>query len=204
MSEESPIRSPLKGYMAGPWALLFMVAASLAGVVIAYVRRRRRLANPPETVAEVDLERYAGGWYEIARLPVRFQRSCVATTAEYELVDERTLRVLNRCQVGTLDGPTRTVKGKAWVPDEEQPGKLKVRLGFWPFPADYWIVLLGEDYRYSVVTVPDRSRLWILSRTPSLEEATLDRILERLEARGFPTVDLVYTYQPEDIFGGEE
>jgi apolipoprotein D and lipocalin family protein len=149
---------------------------------------------PLRTVEKVDLGRYAGTWYEIATIPMSFQKGCVAVTATYTLRPDGEVEVLNRCRKGTLDGPERSATGRAWSVDPSN-AKLEVRF-FWPFKGDYWIVELGEDYGYAVVGHPDRKYLWILSRTPSMDEALYQAILGRLREQGYDVSLLVRTLQP--------
>jgi apolipoprotein D and lipocalin family protein len=134
---------------------------------------------PLEVVSSVDLKRYAGRWYEIARFPHRFQEGCVNSQATYTLRQDGKIEVINQCTKGTQGGKTSSVRGTAWVVDTKTNAKLKVRF-FWPFTGDYWIIDLGENYEYAVVGHPSRSYLWVLSRTPEMEEALYRRILEKL------------------------
>ncbi len=145
---------------------------------------------PLDTVPAVDLQRYAGRWYEIASLPVSQQRGCSCTTAEYEIVDASTVRVINTCKKG--DGTDR-VEGKAFVVEGSHNAKLRVQF-FWPFRGDYWILGLDEaEYRWAVVGLPSRKYCWILSRTPSMDPDLLARLVADLRAKGFATEQLQYT-----------
>lgn len=153
-----------------------------------------------KTVQSVDLKRYAGVWYEIARYPNKFQKQCVGnTTAEYILEDENELKVINRCL--KKNGKTDSATGEARVKDKTTNAKLEVRfapkfLSFLPFVwGDYWIIDLGKDYRYSVVGSPDRKYLWILSRTPELDETIYQNILQTVKEKGFDPNRLVKTPQ---------
>ena len=146
------------------------------------------LRSDPRVVANVDLNRYLGRWYEIARIPVWFQKDCACgTTAEYALVKDGVVSVVNRCC--TSNGKMKEAKGRAWVVDKNIPARLKVSFfslfGFWLFGGHYWIIDLDPDYRYAVVGHPKRAMGWILSRTPQLSEEVLDGIAERLEANGY-------------------
>jgi len=154
------------------------------------------LFPPLEVVESVDLSRYAGTWYEIASYPAPFQAGCTGTTAEYTLQDDGTVKVVNTCYSGSLDGPVQQIEGAARVPDPATPAKLKVTF-FAPFEADYWIIDLGPDYEYAVVGVPSRLFLWILSRSPTLDEATYQEILDRLPEKGFDPARLVRTVQTD-------
>jgi apolipoprotein D and lipocalin family protein len=154
-------------------------------------------ANPPlNVVDEVDLDRYLGRWYEIASFPQRFQRGCVATTANYTLRDDGRIRVENECRDGSFDGDVRRADGVAWVTDpDESQARLMVQF-FWPFRGDYWIIELDSEYRYSVVGHPSRDYLWILSRTPTMDPSVYETLLRRIEARGYDLERLNPTPQP--------
>ncbi len=145
---------------------------------------------PPQVVEKVDLQRYLGVWYEIARYPNRFERDCVAATATYSLRDDGRIDVLNQCRLKTLDGKPKAARGKAWIVDPATNAKLKVSF-FWPFSGDYWIIDLDENYRYAVVGHPERKYLWILSRTPQMDEETYTNILERLRTQGYDPAKLI-------------
>jgi apolipoprotein D and lipocalin family protein len=147
------------------------------------------------TVDYVDLERYLGTWYEIARNPAPFQEGCVATIATYSQRSDGGIRVINRCRVETLDGELREAEGRARIADSETNAKLRVTF-FWPFYGDYWILALGEDYDWALVGEPARRYLWILSRTPRMDEALFEDIVGRLPALGYDPDDLIITPQP--------
>ena len=135
-------------------------------------------------VTNVEIERYLGTWYEIARYPNRFQKGCVAVTADYSLRDDGKIRVVNACRKGSPDGPIKRIEGKAWVVDRETNAKLRVQF-FWPFWGAYWIIDLGKDYEYAVVGHPKRKYLWILSRTPEMSPEPYQAIVERLIEQGY-------------------
>ena len=145
-----------------------------------------RLQLPPlEPVSSVDLQRYLGTWYEIASYPQRYQKGCTGTTATYSLRDDGEIDVVNRCRKGALDGPEDVAEGRARVVDGTNDAKLEVSF-FGPFWGDYWIVDLGPSYEYAVVGHPSRDYLWILSRTPTLDDDTYQGILSRLQRKGYP------------------
>ena len=150
---------------------------------------------PLETVPKVELPRYLGTWYEIAAFPQSFQRGCTATTANYQLKDDGNIRVTNRCRKGSLEGREDVAVGRARVVDEQTGAKLEVSF-FGPFWGDYWVIDLGEEYEYAVVGHPSRDYLWILSRTPTMEPAKYERILERLRAQRYDLARLQKTRQP--------
>ena len=150
--------------------------------------------KPLETVNYVDLGRYTGKWYEIARYEHRFQKGCVGSKATYSLRDDGKICVVNECYDKSFSGKLRSVKGKAWVVDKETNARLKVSF-FWPFAGDYWIIDLGENYEYAVVGHPGRKYLWILSRTPEMDENTYNEILTRLENQDYDTTKLLKSNQ---------
>ncbi len=146
---------------------------------------------PLEVVPHVDLGRYVGRWYEIASFPQRFQKGCSDSRAEYRILPDGNVEVLNSC---LKDGKVDTAKGRAWVVDTKTNAKLKVSF-FWPFRGDYWIIDLEKDYEYAVVSAPSMKYLWILSRTPTMEEQRYQAIVGRLKDRGFDITKLNRTQQ---------
>jgi apolipoprotein D and lipocalin family protein len=167
--------------------LLFgLVVAS--GILGGSLRAEEGGIPPLRTVEKVDLSRYVGKWHEIARFPNRFQEGCRDTTATYSLREDGKIRVVNECKKGTeID----RAEGVAEVVDTETWAKLRVNfvpewirwIGVgW---GNYWIIDLGENYEYAVVSEPSREYLWILAREPRLSRATFDGILSRLKAQGF-------------------
>ena len=149
-----------------------------------------------EVVSAVDLSRYTGRWYEIARLPNRFEKKCAdSVTATYNLRADGKLEVVNRCRKS--NGEYTTAKGKAKIVDKKTNAKLKVTF-FWPLYGDYWILDLGPNYEYAVVGAPNRDYLWILSRTPHLDEQLYQGLLAKMATRGFETQRMLRTSHPTD------
>ena len=146
--------------------------------------------KPLETVNFVDLSRYVGQWYEIARYEHRFQKGCVGSKATYTMRDDGKINVLNECFDKSPSGKLRSAKGKAWVVDNETNARLKVSF-FWPFSGDYWIIDLGQDYEYAVIGHPNREYLWVLSRTPEMDENVYQAILDRLQKQEYDTSKLI-------------
>ena len=152
-------------------------------------------SNSPLTVVDsVDLQRYLGKWYEIASYPAWFQKGCAGSTAEYSLLPDGKIQVVNRCRKDSLDGPLKESKGKAEVADTATNAKLKVWF-FWPFKGNYWIIDLSPDYQWAVVGEPSRKYLWILSRTPTLDKGVYQGILGRLPQKGYDPAGLRKTTQ---------
>lgn len=149
-----------------------------------------------QPMPRVEIPRYLGRWYEIARYPQWFERDCHAVTADYSLNPDGSIAVLNTCRRGSVSGPVKTAKAKAW-PIHPGNSRLKVRF-FWPFRGDYWIVLLDPEYRWAVVGHPRRSSLWILSRTPSLAAGVEAEILRQVAALGYDTARLERGGQPPE------
>ena len=174
--------------------LVLMVYLPLA-LSVAFAAAESEKEPPLDTVPRVDLDRYVGKWYEIASFPQWFQKGCVASTATYTLRKDGNIDVLNQCRKETLDGKLKDAKGKAWVVDRTSNARLKVRF-FWPFSGDYWIIDLADDYQYAVVGHPKRNYLWILSRTPHMDQAVYDGILERLKKQHYDVSRLRKTPQP--------
>lgn len=174
-----------------------MIGAIVLFTACATSTTERRHLPPVETVPRVDLQRYLGLWYEIATIPQRFQEGCSQTTAMYTLRDDGEIDVRNRCM---KDGRLDEAKGRARVVDRTSNSKLEVSF-FRPFWGEYWIVDLADDYSWAVVGHPSRDYLWILSRTPQLDPATYDGIVERLRAQGFPVERLQRTNQRATIEG---
>jgi apolipoprotein D and lipocalin family protein len=148
--------------------------------------------NALDVVPHVELEKYLGKWYEIAHLPAKFQDGCSETTATYTLSKNGSISVLNECR---RKGKVTQAKGKAKVVDKTTGAKLKVTF-FWPFYGDYWIIKLGNDYDYSVVGTPNRKYLWILSRTPQMDNELFSQLIEFAKSKGFDVGNLIRTNQP--------
>ncbi|MFM8473947.1 MAG: lipocalin family protein [Candidatus Kapaibacterium sp.] len=155
---------------------------------------------PLQTVASVDLDRYAGTWYEVARLPNSFQTKCSCNvTATYVVNDDGTVEVINRCM--KQDGSITESRGNAEVVDTRSRSKLRVTFlpGFLRWLGigwgDYWIIDLDDAYTTAAVAAPSRSYLWILSRSGSIDDATRARLLTSLKDKGFATDELLWTKQ---------
>lgn len=147
-----------------------------------------------DTVDRVDVARYVGVWYEIARYPNAFEQGCVGVTAQYTLNADGSVKVINTCRPDSLDAAPTTIEGRAQIADTTSNAKLNVSF-FGPFGAPYWIIDLDPDYQWAVVGEPSRSFLWILSRTPTLDEALYQDILSRLPEKGYDASRLVPTPQ---------
>ncbi|HEY7772429.1 MAG TPA: lipocalin family protein [Marinagarivorans sp.] len=140
-------------------------------------------------VSPFDAQRYLGKWYEIARLDHRFERNLQDVTATYSLNDDGTIKVINR-GFNTKKQTWSEAQGKAKFAEDRNTGYLKVSF-FGPFYGSYVVVELADDYSYSMVTGPDRDYLWILSRTPTMDESTFKALLTKAQQWGFETSALI-------------
>ena len=140
--------------------------------------------DPLETVHELDLQRYLGQWYEIARYQKGFEKNIVGATAEYSLMDDGRIRVLNSGFKKSLDGIYTSVKAVAWRPDDKKPGELKVKF-FGLFTSDYLVFGLDEQYQWALVGNHERDSLWFLSRTHEISEETLNQMKTIAAAQGY-------------------
>ncbi len=169
-------------------SLLLILGATWTAAPVAAANK----PAPMQVVPYVDLARYAGKWYEVARLPNRFQRDCASdTSATYTLRPDGKITVLNQCR--QADGLMKSARGTARLASSKEPNtKLRVTF-FWPFYGNYWIIDLEPDYRWAVVGEPDRKYFWILSREPQLDEALYNQIVERARSQGYDLSPLLRT-----------
>lgn len=136
------------------------------------------------TVKELDLNRYLGTWYEIARFPHSFEKNLVGVTATYSLREDGKIEVLNQGFKNTLDGEKSKAVGKAKIPNKLEPGKLKVAF-FWIFYADYFVLELDENYQYAMIGSSSDKYFWILCRTPQMDSATYEMLLKKARKRWY-------------------
>jgi len=142
------------------------------------------------TVKSVDLQRYAGTWYELASYPQFFEKGCTNVKATYT-AKPGYIEVYNQ---SIKKGKVNDIKGKAFVVDNSGNAKLKVQF-FWPFKGNYWIIDLADDYSWALVSDPKRKTLWILSRTPKMEETLYESLIAKLVERGFEKDKIVKMVQ---------
>jgi apolipoprotein D and lipocalin family protein len=161
---------------------MILLAATLSG----YVYSR----DLPAVVTSVDLNRYKGTWYEIARLPNFFEKKLKCISATYTLRDDGKITVLNRGNYITNPLKSTSSEGVAWIPDKSQTAKLKVQF-FWPFSGDYWIMYLEKDYRYVLVGDPSLKYLWILSREKKMDETTYKMLLQKAIDNGYNVSEII-------------
>ena len=180
----------LAGVMGGTLALTACASLSAA---------KQTGTGTPQAVASVDLTRYAGKWYEIGRLPMYFQRNCASdVTATYTLKPTGAVEVNNQC-IGKDGKPMQSI-GEA-TKNGESGSKLNVTflpdgLRWVPFAkADYWILDLDNNYQHALVGTPNNKYLWILSRTPTMDEATYNRLLQTAKNQGYNLTEFQRTTQ---------
>ena len=168
--------------------LLVVTVVAMRGAQAAPAASQPSGPGPVRAVSSVDLARYGGFWYEIAKIPNRFQKQCARQTiAHYSLRRDGQINILNQCikQNGNAD----QARGIARVVDPNIRAKLKVSLvsflGWRPFWGDYWIIGLDANYRWAIVGTPDRQYGWILARSQSLDPAALETIFTVLERNGY-------------------
>jgi apolipoprotein D and lipocalin family protein len=172
-------------------ALLYS-GLTLLGAGLAVVLLGGCATRPPlESVAQVNLERYSGKWFEIARYPNWFQRGCTGeTTAEYTPMDDGRIRVVNRCQ--TASGKWKEVQGTAKVIPGTNQARLKVNFGG-PISGDYWVIGLDDkEYQWAVVGHPSRWFLWLLAREPQVSPETLEKMITLAEKQGYSRERLIF------------
>jgi apolipoprotein D and lipocalin family protein len=176
--------------------LFGLLTAALALTGCSSPRDRLAGDEPPPVAENVDIDQYLGTWFEIARADHGFERGCHGVSAYYERREDNSIRVINRCWQGGLDGELDVAEGRARIADRLSNARLKVSF-FGPFYGDYWILDVAEDYSWAVVSEPKGRYLWILSREPQMDEATLQARLDFLQGLGFDTDGLIYPDQWE-------
>ena len=184
---------PLQASVALPMRLRLLAALALSLAAMTSALSLTGCADEPLDVAEgVDLVRFQGQWFEIGKLPRITQADCTGTTAFYTVRDGG-LDVVHQCRLHTLDGELHSRTARAVVNDPTVTAKMKIDVG--GFFGDYWVLEVGEHYEYAVVGHPSRDYLWILSRTPSMEQDKLDGILARAREKKFDTSKVELTKQ---------
>lgn len=149
-------------------------------------------------VNDLDIEKYLGKWYELARYDHKFERDLVGVTATYSYREDGKLKVLNSGFKNSLDGKRSEATGKAKIPDPNIPSKLKVSF-FLFFYGDYFVLELDKDYQWAVIGSSSDKYLWILSRTPKIDESLYNELLNKLSQRGYDVNKLIKVEQKENI-----
>jgi len=166
-----------------PVALLALVLAGCAGLAPGY----RDTSVPITSIVAFEPARYAGRWYEVARFPVPFEAGCAGVTADYTLLSDGSLGVVNTCREGVPDGPARRISGRA-VPSG--PGRFQIGFDGLPFSGPYWVLWVDEGYRTAVVGLPSGRAGWILNRDPQIPADRLRAAREILSWNGYDLTKL--------------
>ena len=151
-----------------------------------------------KTVPNLDLEKFAGKWYEIGRYDHPFERDLVGCTANYSINDDGTITVTNAGYKKSFDGKFKESKGKARRPNEKVPGKLEVSFFLW-FYSDYNVFVLADDYSYALIGSKSKDYLWILSRAPQMNPADISLLLQEASLRGYNIDRLLWVLQKIDL-----
>lgn len=174
--------------------LLIVIALLMAGKACTNSKIQETMIDKT-VVKELDLQKYLGTWYEIARYNHRFERGLVGVTANYSIRENGKIKVLNSGYKKNLGGKLSQATGKAYLPDpDKDPGKLKVSF-FWNFYGDYFVMDLDESYQWAIIGSSSDNYLWILSRTPQLEAGLYDELLEKIKSRGYDLSQLIKVEQ---------
>ncbi len=165
--------------------IIFSIVLISGGIIMFSCSEKRHL----KSVESVDLEKYMGRWYEIARFDHSFERGLKCVEANYTMREDGKVTVLNK---GTDEktGKLRSAQGIAKIPDSDLPGVLKVSF-FWPFWGNYYIIDLDESYTYALVGEPSRKYLWVLARTKTLNDDVYNDLLKKADSLGFDTGQLL-------------
>ena len=174
-------------------ALLLASALAVGGCTSLLTKHAVGNTAVPQPAKPVELSRYLGHWYELARYEQGFQKDCDGVTADYALRPDGKLSVLNKCR--KPDGSLKSAEGKAKVVDTATGAKLKVSF-FGPFYGDYWVLDHADDYSWSIVGEGSGRYLWLLSREANPGAAKLAMLVERAKALGYDTSMLRVTRQP--------
>lgn len=149
---------------------------------------------PLDTVPNFDISRYTGTWYEIARLPNRFEKNLDCVTANYTILPEGKVEVINKGYLINDHTRSKDIKGKAYMPDVNNSSKIKVSF-FGPFYGDYWVLAIDNEYKNVLVGDPSRKYLWILSRADTMEINTYKTLENIALKKGFNTSQLIKVNQ---------
>ncbi|HWD89559.1 MAG TPA: lipocalin family protein [Mucilaginibacter sp.] len=166
-------------------------SAALAGAAaITWLVKNRN--EHLETVGYVDIGQYLGKWYEIARFPHSFEKDCACCMAEYSMNEDGSIKILNGC---IREGNLEVTEGRATIIDRRHQSKLRVQFNDGIFTGQYWIIALAPDYSYAMVGHPNRKYLWILNRTPVMDNQVYNFLLVQAAGKGFDVRKLAKTGQ---------
>ena len=171
------------------------IVISILSIILlfTYCKTNDHMINS-ETVKEFDIEKYLGTWYEIARYPHSFEKDLTGVTAIYSWRKDGKIKVVNKGYKNSLEGKEDIATGKAKIPDLNEPAKLKVSF-FWIFYGNYYVLELDDNYRWAIVGTGSSKYLWILSRTPQMNDETYNMLIKRIEKRGYSLDKLIKVKQ---------
>jgi apolipoprotein D and lipocalin family protein len=197
MKAATPLRTPQR---RPPHLGVAALALLVAGISVVGRRPRRPIGNSrvPEPAKPVDLPHYLGLWYEFARYENRFERGCEAVTADYSLLPDGRVGVINTWRKGAPNGRLRWARARGKVVRGSQSAKLKISF-FGPFyVGNYWVLDHADDYAWSIVGEPTGAYLWILTRDPVPEATMAESLIARARSLGYDTSILRRTRQPPE------
>ena len=173
-----------------------LIVISFIFIGLSLISCKMQKSKIDKTVVEqLDIEKYLGTWYEIARYDHSFERGLVGVTANYSMRDDGKIKVINSGYKNSLNGKFSQAVGKAKVPDPiNEPAKLKVSF-FLFFYGDYYVMELDKDYQWALIGSSSDSYLWILSRKPQIEKELYNELLEKLKKRGYNIDKLIKVEQ---------
>lgn len=181
--------------MSKKLSILLIVLGILIGSIMFFNFNGSETMIDKTVVKELNVEKYLGTWYEIARYDHRFERGLVGVTAKYSMHEDGKIKVVNSGYKDNLSGEYSEAIGKAKIPDpEKEPGKFKVSF-FWFFYADYFVLDLDNDYQWALIGSRSDNYLWILSRTPHVDDILFKTLIAKLEKRGYDTSKLIKVEQ---------
>ena len=177
---------------------LWLIVAILVVVGVVLRSFKMQKSKIDKTVVKtLDLDRYLGTWYEIARYDHRFERGLVGVTANYSMRDDGKIKVINSGYKDSLTGKYSEATGKAKIPDPvNEPAKLRVSF-FWNFYGDYFVLELEENYKWAIIGSGSDKYLWILSRSPKMDNTEYEECLDKLRKRGYDVSKLIEVQQKE-------
>ena len=178
----------------GIYFFLSVFSFTIIGIASTSAQNQEAMIDK-KVVKELDLQKYLGTWYELARYNHRFERGLVGVTANYSIREDGKIKVLNSGYKKSLDGRFKQAEGKAYLPDPKlEPGKLKVSF-FWNFYGDYFVLDLDENYQWAIVGSSSDKYLWILSRTPQLNQDLYNELMDKIRLRGYDVSQLIKVEQ---------
>ncbi len=174
---------------------IYLIIIGLVAVGFCFTSCRAQKSTTDKTVVKkLDIQKYLGKWYEIARYDHSFERGLVGVSVNYSMREDGKIKVVNCGYKGSLTGEYSEAIGKAKIPNSDVPGKLKVSF-FWIFYGDYFVLDLDKNYQWAIVGSSSDKYLWILSRTPQMDKQIYDSLIEKLKSRNYDVSKLIKVKQ---------